>query len=85
MFVIKNSKSISPTDRVRFHCNRCGECCRHVEGSVLLDSLDGYRLAKHLQMEVSDFYLHYGDYSFWTKQAISERQGRRIRKAKYTI
>jgi hypothetical protein len=50
-----------------------------------LDSLDGYRLAKHLQMEVSDFYLHYGDYSFWTKQAISERQGRRIRKAKYTI
>ncbi len=59
---IKNSKPVKPDDRIRFQCKRCGECCRHVKGAVVLDSLDGYRLAKHLGMKPEDFFLEYCDY-----------------------
>ncbi len=59
---IKNSKPVKPDDRIRFQCKRCGECCRHVKGAVVLDSLDGYRLAKHLGMLPKDFFDQYCDY-----------------------
>ncbi len=59
---IKNSRPVTPKERIRFQCARCGECCRHVKGTVVLDSLDGYRLAKHFGMRVDDFLLKYGDY-----------------------
>ncbi len=59
---IKNSKQVSLKDRVRFRCKRCGECCRNAKATVALDSLDGYRLAKHLGVSVEDFYLKYADF-----------------------
>ncbi len=59
---IKNSKPVKPDDRIRFQCKRCGECCRHVKGAVVLDSLDGYRSAKHFGMKPEDFFLEYCDY-----------------------
>ena len=61
MFVIKNSKPVELNDNVRFRCKRCAECCRHVEGSVILEPLDAYNLAKHLNMNICDVYERYAD------------------------
>ena len=44
-----NSSAVSPSDRVRFRCTGCGECCRHVHESVPLESLDLFRLALYLR------------------------------------
>ena len=60
----KNSKAVQPEDHIRFRCLRCGKCCRHVRNSVMLQSVDGYRLAKYLQMEVADFFEQYADIAF---------------------
>ena len=55
MYELKNSKQVELSDRVRFRCTRCGDCCRHVEGVVVVESLDAYNLAKHLGITISDF------------------------------
>lgn len=34
-------------------------CCRHVKGSVVIEGLDAYRLARHLGMETADFMSQY--------------------------
>lgn len=44
-----NASAVSPSERVRFRCTGCGECCRHVHESVPLESLDLFRLALHLR------------------------------------
>lgn len=36
-------------DVVQFECIRCGNCCRHVAESVMLEPLDAYRLARFLR------------------------------------
>ena len=59
MYVMKNSKQVELSDRVRFRCTRCGDCCRHVEGVVVVESLDAYKLAKHLGITISDFFTDY--------------------------
>lgn len=55
-FEIKNSKTVTLSDHIRFRCKRCGECCRNVKGAVILESLDAYRLAKHLKLRINDIY-----------------------------
>lgn len=40
---------LAPSDRFPFKCRMCGTCCRHVRGSVPLESLDVFRLAKYLR------------------------------------
>lgn len=40
---------VSPKEHIPFKCVCCGECCRHVRLSVPLESLDVYRMAKHLR------------------------------------
>lgn len=40
---------IASSQRFSFQCQQCGACCRHVQGSVPLESLDVYRLARHLR------------------------------------
>lgn len=40
---------VSPKDHFSFRCRQCGACCRHVRESVPLESLDAFRLAKHLR------------------------------------
>lgn len=42
-------KPVTPSERVDFHCKRCGACCRHVRESIPLNTLDAFRLAKHLR------------------------------------
>lgn len=59
MYELKNSKQVELSDRVRFRCTRCGDCCRHVEGVVVVESLDAYKLAKHLGITISDFFTDY--------------------------
>ena len=56
MYEIKNSKKVELTDRVRFRCIRCAECCRNVEGAVVIEVKDAYHLAKHLNITVTEFY-----------------------------
>ena len=59
MYEIKNSKQVKLSDKVRFRCIRCGACCRNVEGAVVIEPKDGYYLAKHLGITVSEFYEKY--------------------------
>lgn len=40
---------VSPSDRFAFRCRQCGACCRHVKQSVVIETLDAFRLAKYLR------------------------------------
>lgn len=40
---------VNLSDRFPFKCRMCGACCQHVRESVPLESLDAFRLAKHLR------------------------------------
>ena len=33
-------------DKFTFRCSQCGECCREVENSIMLESLDLFRLSR---------------------------------------
>ncbi len=35
---------VRPKDQVPFSCRLCGNCCRHVEDSIMLEPLDAYNL-----------------------------------------
>ncbi len=48
-FQLPNTRPVSSSERVNFHCKRCGACCRHVRETVPLDTLDAWRLAKYLR------------------------------------
>lgn len=41
--------SVRPKDQVVFSCRLCGECCRHVEDSIMLEPLDAYNLGRYLR------------------------------------
>jgi uncharacterized protein len=47
--VLATTHRVSPRERIPFHCNCCGECCRHVRQSVPVESLDAFRLTKLLR------------------------------------
>lgn len=59
MYEIKNSKKVELTDRVRFKCKRCAECCKNVEGAVVLEVKDAYYISKFLNISVPEFYEKY--------------------------
>lgn len=59
MYEIKNSKKVELTDRVRFGCKRCAECCKNVEGAVVIEVKDAYYISKFLNISVSEFYDKY--------------------------
>ena len=42
-------ESVRPKDWVNFCCRLCGACCRNLKDQVMLESLDAYRLARHLR------------------------------------
>lgn len=52
-------------DWIDFRCQRCGQCCRHIEDAVMVESLDACRIAKYLrehgypEMNIGTFYLEY--------------------------
>lgn len=40
---------VRPKDWVDFHCRLCGNCCRNLEGQLMPELLDVYRLARCLR------------------------------------
>lgn len=52
-------------DWIDFRCQQCGQCCRHIEEAVMVESLDAYQIAKYLrdhghpEMNIGAFYLEY--------------------------
>lgn len=41
--------SVHAKDCVDYQCRRCGQCCRHIKDSLMVESLDAYRLANYLR------------------------------------
>ena len=48
MMELFNVKPLDKKKQFLFKCTRCGDCCRRIKESVMLESLDAYRLAKFL-------------------------------------
>lgn len=64
MCEFKNTKKVELSDRVRFRCKRCGECCTHIKTTVAPDVKDAYYLAKYLNITMSEFYNKYAEMYF---------------------
>jgi len=45
---------LKPEDTFRFECRCCGECCRNVEQQVMVESLDLFRIARHLDIDTAE-------------------------------
>ena len=45
---MSTAKPVRLEDRVCFHCTRCGNCCRDLEGQLMLEPADAYDLARYL-------------------------------------
>lgn len=46
---------VSSNAKIPFRCQKCAECCRHVEDALMLESLDVYRLAKFFYEHGEEF------------------------------
>lgn len=44
-----NVRAVALNEKVSFHCQLCGCCCRFVKDSIMLEPMDIYRLARHLR------------------------------------
>ena len=61
----QNLVRLSPKEQVPFRCIGCGECCRHVHMQVPVETLDAFRIVKHLQQQgedivcMDDFWIRY--------------------------
>lgn len=42
-------RAVSLNEKVPFHCQLCGGCCRYVKDSIMLEPLDCYHLSRHLR------------------------------------
>ena len=42
---------VSSNARIPFRCQKCAECCRHVEDALMLEPLDIYRLSRYLRKQ----------------------------------
>lgn len=45
--ITANKRPLKPGEKFRFHCDQCGDCCRHRE-DILLTPFDLFRIAGHL-------------------------------------
>lgn len=45
----KKISPVTPEDSILFQCLRCGDCCRGVSDSIMLEPMDIYRLGRHLR------------------------------------
>lgn len=48
---MSTAKPVRPKDWVCFHCTRCGNCCRDLEGELMLEPADAYDLARCLRTQ----------------------------------
>lgn len=44
---------VRPKERVVYQCHQCGQCCRHIKNGVMVESIDAYRMARHLRHQDS--------------------------------
>ena len=42
--IMNEIQPVRPKDQFPFSCRQCGACCRNIEGCVMVESLDAYRL-----------------------------------------
>lgn len=67
MMELFNVKPLGKREQFTFKCTCCGDCCRGIKESVMLESLDAYRLARLLRQTDSsiqmmdDMLLKYAD------------------------
>jgi len=54
---------MQPNSSFRFACQQCGKCCRNVEKSVMVESLDLLRLAEHFRMSPAEVAERYTEVS----------------------
>jgi len=47
--ILDDIQFMAPSEEIHFECSCCGECCRNVEFSVMLEPFDLYRIAKFLR------------------------------------
>ena len=45
--IMNEIQPVRPKDQFPFSCRQCGACCRNIEGCVMVESLDAYRLARY--------------------------------------
>ena len=63
--IMNEIQPVRPKDQFTFSCRQCGECCRNIEGCVMVESLDAYRLARYLRAKgepiegIEDFLFRY--------------------------
>jgi len=55
---------VSTGDYFNYNCSGCADCCRNVKDAIVVESLDLYRLAKHLNTEMSEICMQYTDTVF---------------------
>lgn len=49
MFTPKDARELALNESVTFRCQLCGDCCRNVKDSVMLEPMDAYNLARFLR------------------------------------
>ncbi len=54
-------QQVYPKDYFDHTCSCCGDCCRNIKDSVMVEPLDMYRLAKFFQMEMGEVAIQYTD------------------------
>ena len=63
--IMNEIQPVRPKDQFTFSCRQCGACCRNIEGCVMVESLDAYRLARYLRTKgepiegIEDFLFRY--------------------------
>ena len=62
MSFILNAKVLHESDTFDFTCNCCSDCCRNVENTVMVESLDLFRIARHLRLETSQVFEEYTEF-----------------------
>jgi len=45
---------MKPHETFQFACQNCGDCCRNVRQAVMVESLDLFRMARHLHMDIAE-------------------------------
>ena len=45
---------VTPDDVIKFQCSRCGDCCRNVKESVIVEPLDLFRIARFFGKTTDD-------------------------------
>jgi len=54
MNTFPNFKQLMPDETFLFECQNCGDCCRNINGSVMIESLDLFKIARYMNLEITE-------------------------------